>query len=96
MDAQGRCLARLGCQFRRRCRYPACGQERLASASSEGGLSEINSIGVISHDGQQLVVAVLSSGYPSESDGSQVVQAAVSAVTGFQRPQAKHYSYRGI
>jgi hypothetical protein len=50
---------------------------------------------VISHDGQQLLIAVLSSGHPSESDGIQVVQAAakaaVSAVTSFQRPQARQY-----
>jgi hypothetical protein len=63
--------------------------------SSEGGLWEINSIGVISHAGQQFLVAVLSSGHSSESAGIHVVQAAakaaVSAATGFQRPQAKQY-----
>jgi hypothetical protein len=57
--------------------------------SSEPGLWEINSIGVISHDGRQLLIVVLSSGHPPESDGIQVVQAvakaavAVSAVTSF-------------
>jgi hypothetical protein len=67
--------------------------------SSEGVLREINSVGVIGHDGhgQQFLIAMLSSGHPSESDGIQVVQAAakvavaVPAVTSFQRPQARQY-----
>ncbi len=46
----------------------------------------INSIGVISGDGHELLVAVLSSGQPSESAGIAQVQAAakaaVSAITG--------------
>jgi hypothetical protein len=39
----------------------------------------INSIGVISHAGQRLLVAVLSSGQPSESVGIGQVQAAARA-----------------
>jgi Beta-lactamase enzyme family len=46
----------------------------------------INSIGVISHDGHEMLVAVLSSGQPSESAGIAQVdaaaKAAVSAITG--------------
>jgi hypothetical protein len=75
---------------RNACARPAVKNGWLPSAP-RGGLWEINSIGVISHDGQQLLIAVLSSGHPSESDGIQVVQAAVSAVTSFQRPQARQY-----
>jgi hypothetical protein len=43
------------------------------------GLWVINSIGVISHHGQRLLVAVLSSGQPSEQVGIQQVQAAARA-----------------
>ena len=39
----------------------------------------INSIGVIRHGGQQLLIAVLSSGQPSESSGIRQVQAALAA-----------------
>jgi hypothetical protein len=39
----------------------------------------INSIGVISHHGQRLLVAVLSSGQPSQQAGIQQVQAAAKA-----------------
>jgi altronate dehydratase len=46
----------------------------------------INSIGVISHGGHQLLVAVLSSGQPSEPVGiaqvDEAARAAVSALTG--------------
>jgi hypothetical protein len=70
--------------------------------SSGGGLREINSIGVISHDGQQLLIAAMPSGHPSESDVIQVVQGAakaavaVSAVACFQRPQARQYQENRI
>jgi hypothetical protein len=43
------------------------------------GLWVINSIGVISHHGQRLLVAVLSSGQPSEQTGIDQVQAAARA-----------------
>jgi hypothetical protein len=43
------------------------------------GLWVINSIGVISHHGQRLLVAVLSSGQPSEQTGINQVQAAARA-----------------
>jgi hypothetical protein len=39
----------------------------------------INSIGVVSHHGQRLLIAVLSSGQPSEQTGIQQVQAAARA-----------------
>ena len=43
------------------------------------GLWVINSIGVISHHGQRLLVAVLSSGQPSQQAGIDQVQAAARA-----------------
>ena len=43
------------------------------------GLWVINSIGVVSHHGQRLLIAVLSSGQPSEQAGIQQVQAAARA-----------------
>jgi len=43
------------------------------------GLWVINSIGVISHHGQRLLVAVLSSGQPSQPAGIRQVQAAARA-----------------
>ncbi len=43
------------------------------------GLWDINSIGVISHHGQRLLVAVLSSGQPSQQAGIDQVQAAAKA-----------------
>jgi hypothetical protein len=43
------------------------------------GQWEINSIGVISHHGQRLLIAVLSGGQPSEQAGIQQVQAAARA-----------------
>jgi hypothetical protein len=43
------------------------------------GLWDINSIGVISHHGQRLLVVVLSSGQPSQQAGIQQVQAAAKA-----------------
>lgn len=46
---------------------------------SSGGLWVINSIGVLRHDGQRLLVAVLSSGQPTEAVGISQVQAAASA-----------------
>jgi hypothetical protein len=51
------------------------------------GLWVINSIGVITHHGQRLLVAVLSSGQPSEQAGIQQVQAAAkAAVAAITRP----------
>jgi hypothetical protein len=51
-------------------------------------MREINSIGMISHGGRQLLIVVMLCGHLSESDVIQVVQAAlaVSAVACFQRP----------
>jgi hypothetical protein len=46
---------------------------------SESGLWVINSIGVLRHDGQRLLVAVLSSGQPTEAVGIGQVQAAARA-----------------
>jgi len=43
------------------------------------GLWVINSIGVISHTGQHLAIAVLSDGNPSHSAGISLVQAAATA-----------------
>jgi len=43
------------------------------------GLWDINSIGVVSHHGQRLLIAVLSSGQPSEQAGILQVQAAARA-----------------
>jgi len=43
------------------------------------GLWVINSIGVISHHGQRLLIAVLSSGQPSQQAGIRQVQAAAAA-----------------
>jgi hypothetical protein len=39
----------------------------------------VNSIGVVEHDGQQLLLAVLSSGQPSEAAGIAAIQAAAAA-----------------
>jgi hypothetical protein len=44
------------------------------------GLWVINSIGVISHAGHQLAIAVLSAGNPSQSAGISLVQAAATTV----------------
>ncbi len=56
------------------------------------GLWDINSIGVISHHGQRLLVAVLSSGQPSQQAGIETGasrrQAAAAAVT---RPACPHH-----
>jgi hypothetical protein len=83
---------------RQKCRHPVGGQEWLAYPQLPGaGLRKINSIGVISRDDQQPLIARMPSGHPSESDVIQVVQAAakaalaVSAVACFQRPQARQY-----
>ena len=46
---------------------------------TESGLWVINSIGVLRHDGQRLLVAVLSSGQPTEAVGISQVQAAARA-----------------
>ena len=46
---------------------------------SESGWWVINSIGVLRHDGQRLLVAVLSSGQPTEAVGISQVQAAARA-----------------
>jgi altronate dehydratase len=46
---------------------------------SQGGLWVINSIGVLRHDGQRLLVAVLSSAEPTEAVGISQVQAAARA-----------------
>jgi hypothetical protein len=46
---------------------------------SQSGLWVINSIGVLRHDGQRLLVAVLSSGQPTEAVGISQVQAAARA-----------------
>jgi Beta-lactamase enzyme family len=46
---------------------------------TESGLWVINSIGVLRHDGQRLLVAVLSSGQPTEAVGIGQVQAAARA-----------------
>jgi beta-lactamase class A len=43
------------------------------------GLWDVNSVGVISHRGQRLLVAVLSSGQPSQQAGIDQVQAAARA-----------------
>ena len=43
------------------------------------GLWVINSIGVLRHQGQRLLVAVLSSGQPTQQAGIQQVQAAAQA-----------------
>jgi altronate dehydratase len=55
-------------------------------AGGGGGTWVVNSIGVISRAGHQVLVAVLSDGQPTESAGmSQVeaaVRAAISAITG--------------
>jgi hypothetical protein len=51
------------------------------------GLWDINSIGVVSHHGQRLLVAVLSSGQPSQQAGiSQVQAAAKAAAAAITRP----------
>jgi hypothetical protein len=46
---------------------------------SQLGLWVINSIGVLRHHGQRLLVAVLSSGQPTEAVGISQVQAAARA-----------------
>jgi beta-lactamase family protein len=46
------------------------------------GLWVINSIGVISHAGHKLALAVLSAGNPSQSAGISLVQAAATTVAG--------------
>lgn len=46
---------------------------------SQSGLWVINSIGVLRHDGQRLLVGVLSSGQPTEAVGVSQVQAAARA-----------------
>ena len=50
------------------------------------GLWDINSIGVISHHGQRLLVVVLSSGQPSQQAGIQQVQAAAKAAAAAVTP----------
>lgn len=65
---------------RQKCRHPVGGQEWLAYPQLPGaGLRKINSIGVISRDDQQPLIARMPSGHPSESDVIQVVQAAAKA-----------------
>jgi hypothetical protein len=55
------------------------------------GLWVINSIGVITHHGQRLLVAVLSSGQPSEQAGiSQVQAAAAAAAAAITKPACPH------
>jgi hypothetical protein len=55
------------------------------------GLWVINSIGVVTHKGQRLLVAVLSSGQPSEQAGiSQVEAAARAAAAAIIRPSCPH------
>jgi hypothetical protein len=54
---------------------------------SQPGLWVINSIGVLRHDGQRLLVAVLSSGQPTETVGiSQVQAAATTAAASVTEP----------
>jgi Beta-lactamase enzyme family len=52
--------------------------------ASEYGLWVINSVGVVQHDGHELLMAVLSDGQPSEGDGirqvESVARAAASAI----------------
>lgn len=71
-DAPRRGRAELGCHQGRIRWYPPRGQEWLA-ADRPGGLWVINSIGVVSHAGQQLAIAVLSDGNPSRSAGIGLV-----------------------
>jgi hypothetical protein len=56
----------------------------------DDGLWVINSIGVIQHDGHELLMAVLSDGQPSEDEGIQqveaVARAAASAITSVASP----------
>jgi hypothetical protein len=53
--------------------------------ASDDGLWVINSVGVIRHDGHELLMAVLSAGQPSEGEGifqvESVARAAASAIT---------------
>jgi hypothetical protein len=56
---------------------PAVKNGWLPDASSGGWV--INSIGVLRHDGQRLLVAVLSSGQPTQAAGISQVQAAARA-----------------
>ena len=56
------------------------------------GLWDINSIGVVSHRGQRLLVAVLSSGQPSQQAGIDQVQAAAkAAASAITRPACPHH-----
>lgn len=56
------------------------------------GLWDINSIGVVSHHGQRLLVAVLSSGQPSQQAGiDQVQAAATAAASAITRPACPHH-----
>jgi hypothetical protein len=65
--------------------------------SSEGVLQEISSIGGDRPRRPAVLIAMLSSGNPSESDDSQVSRpprrplSPVSGVTSFQRPQGRQY-----
>ena len=55
------------------------------------GLWDINSIGVISHHGQRLLIAVLSSDQPSEQGGIDQVQAAAkAAAAAMTKPSCPH------
>jgi len=56
------------------------------------GLWDINSIGVVTHHGQRLLVAVLSSGQPSQQAGIDQVQAAAkAAASAITRPACPHH-----
>jgi hypothetical protein len=59
-------------------RHPTAVKDGWLPAGPEGAWI-INSIGVIRHAGQPLLIAVLSSGQPSESSGIRQVQAAALA-----------------
>ena len=55
------------------------------------GLWDINSIGVVSHHGQRLLIAVLSGDQPSEQGGIDQVQAAAkAAAAALTRPDCAH------
>jgi len=51
-------------------------------SSSDDGLWEINSIGKVTHDGQQMLIAVLSNYNDSESGGISVIEGVVDKAAG--------------
>ena len=58
---------------------PGGHQRQAGQAVLPAGLWVINSIGVISHHGHRLLLAVLSSGQPSQLAGIRQAQAAATA-----------------